>query len=157
MKFLKPYKLFESFPTKWSDMKYDIGDILLELQDDGMDITFNNVKFSDGEINFGTYEFVISKPLASSDHPHWFMDRGEYPHNLIRWKEVKDVVKRVTRYVHSKGGRIRFFSDGFEWNSSTAAEILGLTSLVDDDSISNDEISQFNLRLLISENYGVNR
>ena len=39
MKFLKPYKLFESFPTKWSDMKYDIGDILLELQDDGMDMS----------------------------------------------------------------------------------------------------------------------
>ena len=137
MRYLKSYKLFEDN----SSMKDDISDMLLELEDVGMEVKFNNVKYLKGRLKFGTYEFVISKKDARNRHRDAPMFDTS---NLVKWGEVKDVVKRITRYVYSKGGQIRFFSDGIEWGVSDSNDFM-------DQYEGSDELTQFALRLLITE------
>lgn len=142
MRYLKSYKIFEDVEPPKSKMCEDIEDMLLELQDEGMEIKFNNVRYLKGRMKFGTYEFVISKPNARDRHRDAPMFDVS---NLVLWGEVKEVVRRIANYVYSNGGSIRFFSDGIEW---------GVNNNSNHDFINNydsDGISQFNLRLLIEE------
>lgn len=134
MKYLKPYKLFENT----SSMKDDVNDMLLELQDAGMSVEFNNVK-----IDGLTYEFVISKPVKEIDINRRDLDMFDTSH-LLLWKDVKEVVKRITGYVYDNGGKIRFFSDGIEWGVSDSRDFM-------DQFEGADYISQRRLRLLITE------
>lgn len=137
MKYIKTYKIFEN---KLS-MKDDIQDMLLELEDEGMIVEFNNVK-----TDKKTYEFVISKP--DHNNSNFFYGTG-YPmfdtSHLVLWGEVKEVVKRITEYVYSNSGHIRFFSDGIEWGVSNSNDFM-------DQYEGSDKLSQHRLRLLISEN-----
>jgi hypothetical protein len=140
MKYLKNFK--ESIESNFFLLKDDISDMLLDLEDDGMVIDFHTAKR--GTYNFfyrGKYEFVISKPDAYNKHAKASTFDVS---NLILWKEVKDVIKRITNYVIDNGASIRYFSDSIEFGiTSNKKEFIS--------GFDRDDMSQFNLRILITE------
>lgn len=132
MKHLKNYNIFESIKVDYQSENYfinNIGDILLELKDDGFLV---DIRLS--RINPVEYEIRISKP--------------GYNRNLIYWSEVKDEIIRLTEYSYSNDYSVRFWADGVEW----IAEIdrIGFKKEDDFKGIS-DSITQFSIRILLKK------
>lgn len=133
MKHLKNYNTFESINlgnfkgVDYQSENYfinNIGDILLELKDDGFLV---DIRLS--RINPVEYEIRISKP--------------GYNRNLISWSEVKDGIIRLTEYSYNNDYSVRFWADGVEW-------MIGFKKEDDFKGIS-DSITQFSIRILLKK------
>ena len=112
MKHLKSYKLFES---RIEDFEDNIQDILLELEDIGLQIEIDRthkdveddtlqrrIKRTDVFV-----EVRIMRPFGSPDRVIPDVPQppsGKYPGNLFFWYEIKDTIIRLTEWYYSEGG-----------------------------------------------------
>lgn len=108
MKHLKSYKLFES---RIDDMEDEIRDILLELEDNGLQIEIDRTrKDVEGSKTGYTDTFIevrIMRPFGSPDRvvPGASQPpRGKYPGNLFFWYEVKDAIIRLNDWYYDYSG-----------------------------------------------------
>lgn len=113
MKHLKTYKLFES---NIDDFEENVRDILLELEDEGLQIEIDRTRkdkdypFSpDGSpIEGNTFiEARIMRPWGSPQRvipgaPE--PPGGTYPGNIFLWKEVKDAIVRLNDWYYEYSG-----------------------------------------------------
>lgn len=146
MKHLKNYNTFESI-IPWLEVNLgnfkgvdyksenyfinNIGDMLLELKDDGFLV---DIRLS--RINPVEYEIRISKP--------------GYNRNLIFWSEVKDEIIRLTEYSYNNDYSVRFWADGVEWIPKIEDPMIGFKKEDDFKGIS-DSITQFSIRILLKK------
>jgi hypothetical protein len=89
MKYLKTYKIFETLTT---EVKSDIDNILLDLNDEGIHTkceVFRNA-VDEEEFKF-MYLIKIHKKRGASE-------------KMVRWDDVKDTIKRIDKYVDSCEG-----------------------------------------------------
>lgn len=108
MKYLKTYKLFES---RIDDMEDEIKDILLELEDLGlqveMDRTRKDVERSSTGYTDTFIEVRIMRPFGSPDRVVPDVPQppgGKYPGNLFFWYEVKDAIIRLNNWYYDYSG-----------------------------------------------------
>jgi hypothetical protein len=114
MKHLKTYKLFESHID---DMEDVIQDILLELEDIGLQIEMDRTRkdsypFSpDGSpIKDYTNTFIEVRIMRPFDAPNRVIPGvpqppgGKYPGNLFFWYEVKDAIIRLNDWYYEYSG-----------------------------------------------------
>jgi hypothetical protein len=93
VKYLKTYKLFESI----EEYERIIRDILIELEDDGLDIDI------DIEIENNLIHVYIQRPVGSSDREIPGVPQppgGKYPGNLFFWYEIKDAIIRLNDWFY---------------------------------------------------------
>lgn len=107
MKHLKPYN--ETYITP--NMKSEIEDICLELNDDGFTTTLVNHK----SVSFNSSGNKIFKKDVSC------LDIGKrgYRINPFYYKEIEDVIERIKDYANSEGYQtdihVRSYSDSSSW------------------------------------------
>jgi hypothetical protein len=92
MKYLKTYRLFESFEI--IDEKI-IRDLLIELEDDGLEVSINK---KDNLI-----QVYITRPQGSPDREIPGVPQppsGKYPGNLFFWYEIKDAIIRLNDWFY---------------------------------------------------------
>ena len=95
MKYLITYKLFES--SDISEIETYIADILLDVNDEGIDTKIEYHGYYEIEISL---DRINGKELSRDD--------------LILWKDIKDVVMRITSYINGIGGyEIKYYMDSF--------------------------------------------
>jgi hypothetical protein len=116
VKHLKPYKLFES---RIQDLEDNVRDILLELEDEGFQIEMSRIS-KDIDIDTERYfnrtsywqkrtdvflEVRVLRPWGSEDRviPNTpTPPSGKYPGNIFIWREIKDVIIRLTEWYYSQ-------------------------------------------------------
>lgn len=112
MKYIKSYKIFES---RIVDMEDNIQDILLELEDIGLQIEIDRTRkdVEDDTIQRRIkrtdvfIEVRISRPWGSPDRviPGVVQPPGgKYPGNLFFWYEVKDAIIRLNNWYYEYSG-----------------------------------------------------
>jgi hypothetical protein len=108
MKHLKTYKLFES---RIEDMEDVIKDILLELEDLGLQIEMDRTRKDGGSSKTGyTNTFVEVRIIRPSGSPDRVIPgvtqppSGKYPGNLFFWYEVKDAIIRLNEWYYDYSG-----------------------------------------------------
>ena len=108
MKHLKSYKLFES---RINDMEDEIKDILIELEDNGLQIEMDRTrKDVEGSSKGYTDTFIevrIMRPYESPDRVIPGVPQppgGKYPGNLFFWYEVKDAIIRINDWYYEYSG-----------------------------------------------------
>lgn len=111
MKYIKSYKIFES---RIDDMEDIIKDILIELEDQGLQIEINRISKDvdiDPERYFGKtrtevyLEIRIMRPWNSPNRVIPGAPQppgGSYPGNLLFWYEIKDAIIRLTDWYYSQ-------------------------------------------------------
>ena len=98
MKYLKSHPINESVD---SDIKHDIEDILLDLNDNGIwtevtpvesyhPVTFDEVR---------KFEITIQRDILDTDEPDYY----ENFYERVKWIEVEEVVDRLIEFLKSKG------------------------------------------------------
>lgn len=132
MKYLKRYN--ES--SKWQDIQdliYDLEDMVSELKDDNInaDVKLGTIKSTKNMI----FEIHLNRPFPES---------LEETLPLIYWKDIKDIVVRITEYCINKKYTVRFWSDGTEF-------MKGFKNEQDFNGIP-DGLSQFNFRMALIQN-----
>ena len=86
MKYLKKYKLFESEDsTRFSNLKRELEDIVLELSDDGFGVVIDETNYTPPMFSDSIRSVCV----------------GIYRKNdeIWRWDDIKDAVKRIEDYV----------------------------------------------------------
>jgi hypothetical protein len=132
MKNLKSYKLFES---RIDDMEENIQDILLELEDIGLQIEIDRthkdveddtlqrrVKRTDVFI-----EVRIMRPFGAPDRVVPGVSQppgGKYPGNLLFWYEIKDAIIRLNDWYYDYSGNE--YSPGISGKSAQELSKLGI-------------------------------
>ena len=106
MKHLKTYKLFES---NIDDFEDNVRDILLELEDEGLQIEIDRTrKDVEGKKHSEIIvEVRIMRPFDAPDRVIPGVAQppgGKYPGNLFFWYEIKDTIIRLTEWYYSEGG-----------------------------------------------------
>ncbi len=106
MKYLKPHPISESVD---SDIKHDIEDILLDLNDKGI-WTEVNIKAIKLKVFNPTkpksYEITIQRDIQDSDHYDTYYEQ-------VKWIEVEEVVDRLIEFLKSKGyNKLSIMVDG---------------------------------------------
>lgn len=109
MKYLKSYKLFES---RIEDMEDIIKDILLELEDQGLQIEIDRTRkdVEDSSIKGYTDTFIevrVVRPFGSPDRVIPGVPQppsGSYPGNLFFWYEIKDAIVRLNDWYYEYSG-----------------------------------------------------
>ena len=104
MKYIKSYKIFES---RIDDMEDEIGDILLELGDNGLQIEIDRTR-KDREVSTDTFiEVRVMRPFGSPDRVVPGVPQppgGKYPGNLFFWYEVKESIIRLNNWYYEYSG-----------------------------------------------------
>ena len=126
MKYLKTYKLFES---NIDDFEDDVKDILLELEDLGLQIEIDRTrkdvegkKYSDIII-----EVRIMRPFGSPDRVIPSVPQppgGKYPGNLFFWYEVKDAIIRLNEWYYEYSGNE--FTPGISGKTAQELNKIGI-------------------------------
>ena len=112
MKHLKTYKLFES---RINDMEDNIQDILLELEDIGLQIEMDRTRkdVEDDTLQRRVkrtdvfVEVRIMRPFGAPDRVIPGVPQppgGKYPGNLFFWYEVKDAIIRLNDWYYEYSG-----------------------------------------------------
>ena len=168
MRYLKPYKLFES---RIDYLENYVHDILLELEDDkGLQVEISRIrKDNEGPDRPGGrritstdiyLEVYIRRPFGSENReiPGVVNPQGGYPGNLFFWYEIKETIIRLTEWYYSQApydpidketiyrtdkdnSPLRFSATGIEF-------LTGCSKEEDFDGIG-DYISFSNFRLMI--------
>ena len=120
VKHLKSYKLFES---RIQDLEDDVHDILLELEDEGLQIEMSRISkdveddmrrvYRQSDVPQSTsvlrtdvfLEVRILRPWGSPDREMPNLPSppgGKYPGNLFFWFEIKDAIIRLTEWYYSQ-------------------------------------------------------
>lgn len=109
MRYLKSYKIFESNIDEFED---NVRDILLELEDLGLQIEIDRTrKDKEGSSIKGYSDIIIEvrimRPYGSPqriipDAPQ--PPGGSYPGNIFLWKEVKDAIVRLNEWYYEYSG-----------------------------------------------------
>jgi hypothetical protein len=110
MRYLKTYKIFES---RIVDLEDNVQDILLELEDDGFQIEISRISkdVEDDTLQRRTkrtdvfLEVRVLRPWGSEDRviPNTpTPPSGKYPGNIFIWREIKDVIIRLTEWYYSQ-------------------------------------------------------
>ncbi len=92
---LKTYELFESV----EEYEGIIRDILIELEDDGLDIEIENYIWEENNIIW----VYIQRPVGSPDREIPGVPQppgGKYPGNLFFWYEIKDAIIRLNDWFY---------------------------------------------------------
>jgi hypothetical protein len=106
MKWIKGYKFFES---KDDNLENICRDILLELVDIGLEVTFHDLSDYEDE-NISIY---IKRPFGS---PNRIIEGapeppgGEYPGNIFLWMEIKDTIIRLTEWYYSTDSAKNYYN-----------------------------------------------
>jgi len=112
VKYIKSYKIFES---RIDDMEDEIKDILLELEDNGLQIEIDRTRKdredrSSGRTQVFTDTFIevrIMRPIGSPDRVVPGVPQppgGKYPGNLLFWYEVKESIIRLNNWYYEYSG-----------------------------------------------------
>lgn len=109
MKHLKTYKLFES---NIDDFEDNIKDILLELEDAGLQIEIDRTRKDkeNSSIKGSSDIFIevrIMRPFGAPDRVVPGVSQppsGKYPGNLFFWYEVKDAIIRLNDWYYEYSG-----------------------------------------------------
>jgi len=128
MKHLKSYKLFES---RINDMEDEIKDILIELEDNGLQIEMDRTrKDVEGSSKGYTDTFIevrIMRPYESPDRVIPGVPQppgGKYPGNLFFWYEVKDAIIRLNDWYYEYSGNE--FTPGIDGKTSSELAKIGI-------------------------------
>ena len=112
MKYLKTYKLFETigYSELTDDMWNDISDILLELQDDGFNISkdISDVKKIGNKICEDVIEIIIDQT---------YNDNGIKKSKNIDFKSIESVVRRLIDFMsqYKWNYSLMYFGDMIDW------------------------------------------
>ena len=135
MKHLKTYKLFES---RNDDMEDNIQDILLELEDIGLQIEMDRTR-KDKDYTFSpdgspikgyTSTFIevrIMRPFGAPDRVIPGVPQppsGKYPGNLFFWYEVKDAIIRLNDWYYEYSGNE--YTPGIDGKTSSELAKIGI-------------------------------
>lgn len=109
MKYIKSYKIFES---RIDDMEDIIRDILIELEDQGLQIEIDRTRkdVESSSIKGYTDTFIevrIMRPWGSPDRVIPGVPQppgGKYPGNLFFWYEVKESIIRLNNWYYEYSG-----------------------------------------------------
>ncbi len=124
MKHIKSYKIFES---RIEDLEDNVKDILLELEDEGFQIEISRISkdVDDDTLQRRTIrtdvflEVRVLRPWNSQ------------PGGIIIWREIKDVIIRLTEWYYSQSiyepidkddSPLRFFNGGIEFGIGCSKE-----------------------------------
>jgi hypothetical protein len=109
VKYIKSYKIFES---RIDDMEDIIRDILIELEDQGLQIEIDRTRkdVESSSIKGYTDTFIevrIMRPWGSPDRVIPGVPQppgGKYPGNLFFWYEVKESIIRLNNWYYEYSG-----------------------------------------------------
>jgi hypothetical protein len=132
MKNLKTYKLFES---RIDDMEDNIQDILLELEDIGLQIEMDRTRkdVEDDTLQRRVkrtdvfVEVRIMRPYGAPDRVIPGVPQppsGKYPGNLFFWYEVKDAIIRLNDWYYEYSGNE--FTPGVDGKTSSELAKIGI-------------------------------
>ena len=110
MKYIKPYKIFES---NLDDFEFTVEDLVLDLKDTGLQVNLSKMrkekssidKFLKDDKSDIYLEVYITRPYGSSDREMPDLPTppgGKYPGNLFFWFEIKDAITRLTEWYYSQ-------------------------------------------------------
>ena len=105
MERLKTYEVFESdYVYKGDNMRDDIHDILLDLEDIGLKVDTTFVVKNFKRVPNRCIEVYISRQWGAKDReiPGVVNPEGGYPGNLLFWYEIKDSIVRLTNWYYSQ-------------------------------------------------------
>ena len=97
MRYLKSYN--ESAKENLSEIETDIKDILLDLNDEGIESHFDD-NYPNG-LNIHLLKEFVGQSLS--------------PKDIIIWCEIKDVINRINNYIKDINGcDIKYYMDSYE-------------------------------------------
>ena len=98
MRHIKPYKLFESIEPDIKEVEQDVSDMLLDIQDEGL-----NVKV----IGYISFRCPSSFEIES--------DKGSWPHLFHITDNIKNTLERISEYISEKEYDINISFSGPEY------------------------------------------
>ena len=99
MRHIKPYKLFESIEPDIKEVEQDVSDMLLDIQDEGLNVAACAFP--------GDYWKFISFEIES--------DKGSWPHLFHITDNIKNTLERISEYISEKEYDINISFSGPEY------------------------------------------
>ena len=123
MRYLKPYKLFESVENKSTEVEVTINHILYELSDIGFEADCNVWKAEDNKLFF---EITVSK---SKEVPDGWGGSGSEATEEFNWSDIKDTMDRFCYYLFTISSNMKFEhedtnSESHSWNFNNYNDLL---------------------------------